>query len=778
MKYNIHLLKQWTTLIISILLFLVLSACNQANNLSIPKSNLKSTPALYSSEELASAIAVNITSVTELEGEDLNNEEINIELPDVEENVFEESDLTTQDVLPMVNGIAAYYRTDGNTYQIWIYNQATSVRTNIYSSTDEVQSVAVDSSGSLVVASIKNPANGFFDIYVFDEGKPILNLSNTNDRDELDVSVTADGTKIVWSGPASNGRIRVKICEYDLATQSCAISKLGNANAKDQRQPSITSNGEYIALIRDISGGKLRIFLYDFMNNTYITVVTERNEVRHPSASDDGKHVMFIKIKGIKRKIKIKDRDTNVIANELTSKTIEEAHMTSSGDYYIFDSFTTGHQRVFTANVDTNDRARVAAGSWGYGGGFWQQCSAAAEVKLTAGENFDRFGWSVAISGDTAVVGAPLDNATDINSGSVYVYERDTCGEWVLVKKIITSDEIETRGDEFGSAVAISGDTVVVVASRDGHSNPSRGGSAYIFERNSGGNNNWGQVKKIIAPEDTCCFGFVNSGSVAILGDILVVGNPNDDNDNGESAGSAHIFERNNGGSNNWGLIKKILASDGEGETNDRFAGDNFGESVAISGNTLVVGAFIDDNDNGESAGSAYIFERNNGGSNNWGETKKILASDGTIGDWFGGSVAILGDTVVVGAELSDGNVSSSGSAYIFERNSGGSNNWGEVKKILASDGAVRDHFGTSVAISGDTLVVGASQDTSNDAKLGKAYTYERNNGGSNNWGEVKKILASDGADNNQFGQSVAISGNIVVVGAYNSRPNSVYIYE
>ncbi len=378
-RMRITIFSKWKLVIYlsNLLLSLaILVACNQAGETSILTSETDSTPALYSGEDLSNAVAAKITSFTELEGEDLSKEEININLLDLEENLFEEtSNLTTQDTLPTGSGIAAYYRTDGNTYQIQTRDQATNVKTNIYSSIYEVQSVAVNSSGSLVVASIKNPANGFFDIYVFDDGKPMLNLSNTNDRDELDVSVTADGTKIVWAGPARNGRIKVQICGYDSATQSCAKSTLGNTNAKDQRQPSITSNGKYIALIRDIGGGKRRIFLYDVMNNTYIRVFTSVNEVRYPSASDDGKYLMFLEVEGTERKVRIKNRDTNEIANELTSKSIKKAHMQSSGNYYIFDSFTTGHQRVFTANIDTNERARADGGRWDYGGEFWQQCN-------------------------------------------------------------------------------------------------------------------------------------------------------------------------------------------------------------------------------------------------------------------------------------------------------------------------------------------------------------------------------------------------------------------
>ena len=129
-------------------------------------------------------------------------------------------------------------------------------------------------------------------------------------------------------------------------------------------------------------------------------------------------------------------------------------------------------------------------------------------------------------------------------------------------------------------------------------------------------------------------------------------------------------------------------------------------------------------------------------------ETKKLTASDGAAGDFFGISIAIYADTAIVGAYLDDdieGNLAQ-GSAYIFERNQGGANNWGEVKKLTASDGAADDFFGRSVAIYADTAIVGADFDTIGGNHLqGSAYIFERNQGGANNWGEVKKLTASDG---------------------------------
>jgi hypothetical protein len=161
---------------------------------------------------------------------------------------------------------------------------------------------------------------------------------------------------------------------------------------------------------------------------------------------------------------------------------------------------------------------------------------------------------------------------------------------------------------------------------------------------------------------------------------------------------------------------KKLTAGDGTAE-------DYFGSSVSISGNTAIVGAPGDD-DNGTESGSAYIFSRNQGGTDNWGEVQKLLASDGAAGDYFGWSLSISGNMAIVGAPIDDDNGGDSGSAYIFSRNQGGTDNWGEVQKLLASDGAAYDYFGHSVSISGNTAIVGAVGDDDNGDYSGSAYIF------------------------------------------------------
>lgn len=366
--------------------------------------------------------------------------------------------------------------------------------------------------------------------------------------------------------------------------------------------------------------------------------------------------------------------------------------------------------------------------------------------KITAsdGASGDFFGVSVSISGDTAIVGADGD---DNSKGAAYIFERNTGGanNWGEVKKLTGSGTTQPAGDQsvpnFGYSVSISGDTAIV-----GMNALVQDSYAWIFERNAGGANNWGEVKRIRHDEffEFDYFGY----AVSVSGDTIIVGaNYGSPVTGGSLGGRAYIFERNKGGANNWGQVKMLLPS-------DTVLFDGFGYSVSISGDTAIVGKPLGDN------GIAYIFERNTGGADNWGEVKKITASDGAAFDNFGYSVSISNDIVVIGAFNDDNN---KGSAYIYERNTGGVNNWGEVKKLTASDGAVNDQFGISVSISVDTVIVGASGD---DSSKGSAYIYERNTGGADNWGQVKKLTASDGAEGDEFGISVSISGDTVIIGA------------
>ena len=138
----------------------------------------------------------------------------------------------------------------------------------------------------------------------------------------------------------------------------------------------------------------------------------------------------------------------------------------------------------------------------------------------------------------------------------------------------------------------------------------------------------------------------------------------------------------------------------------------------------------------------------------------KITASDGVSGDYFSWSVFIDGNYAIVGAPFDDDNGNDSGSAYIFKKTGGV---WSQIKKLTASDGAAGDHFGQSVSIAGNYAIVGAPWDNS---ELGSAYMFKQDQGGADQWGQIKKLTASDGAAGDHFSESVAIDGDYAIVGA------------
>ena len=211
-----------------------------------------------------------------------------------------------------------------------------------------------------------------------------------------------------------------------------------------------------------------------------------------------------------------------------------------------------------------------------------------------------------------------------------------------------------------------------------------------------------------------------------------------------------------------WGVLDKITASDGAKY-------DNFGHSVSISGDYVVVGALWDDID-GTRSGSAYIFHRY---ESNWTEKAKITSSDGEDEDWFGKSVSMSGDYTVIGAYGDDDNDSRSGSAYIFHKNG---TDWEEQAKLLASDGEEFDNFGYTASISGNYVAIGAGFACNNN---GAAYIFHRNG---TTWTEDTKLTASDGEIDDWFGKSVSISGYYALIGAWQDDDNgpgsgSAYLY-
>lgn len=360
-------------------------------------------------------------------------------------------------------------------------------------------------------------------------------------------------------------------------------------------------------------------------------------------------------------------------------------------------------------------------------------------AKLVApdGEPDDIFGAAVAISGDTAVIGAYHDDDLGTYSGSAYVFVKSGAS-WVQQAKLLASDGASSA--YFGHAVAISGDTIVVGAYGDDEL-AGWAGAAYVYVRSNGA---WTQQAKLLASDGE--YGDQLGIAVALDGDTAILGG-NGDDEMGSQSGSAYVFVRSGA---TWTQQTKLLAADGTVE-------DNFGMQVAVDGDTAVISAHGDD-DFGLFSGSAYVFARNGAV---WTQQAKLLPGDGAAYDQFGFSVAVSGDTALVGALGDDVIGSNSGSAYVFVRSGGA---WNQQAKLLPSDGADGDSFGGSVAVSGDAALIGAAWDDHLGFNSGSAYSFVRSGA---TWTEQAKLLAGDGAPEDGLGYSVALSGDTAAIGAW-----------
>jgi len=434
-----------------------------------------------------------------------------------------------------------------------------------------------------------------------------------------------------------------------------------------------------------------------------------------------------------------------------------------------------------------------------------------AYLKASNTDIGDRFGHSVAVSGDTVVVGAHWEdsNATGVNgnqsdnssnaSGAAYVFVR-TGSTWTQQAYLKASNT--SANDEFGSSVSISGDTIVVGAPLEdssatgvdgiqGDNGAGDAGAAYVFVRSGV---IWTQQAYLKASNtgSNDQFGW----SVSVSGDTIVAGahwedspatgvdGVQGDDVNAGNSGAAYVFARSG---TTWSQQAYLKAS-------NTGHGDEFGYSVAVSGDTIVVGATTEDsdatgidgdggNDNAVLSGAAYVFVRS---GTTWSQQAYLKASNTETQDRFGVSVAVSGDNVLVGANgessnatgvngnQSDNSLQSAGAAYVFVRTG---STWAQQAYLKASNTGQSDSFGEDVSISGDTIVVGAYKEDSNATGVngdqsnnsasdcGAAYLFIRNG---TTWSQQAYLKGSNTNNLDWFGRSVAISGDLVVVGASN----------
>lgn len=356
------------------------------------------------------------------------------------------------------------------------------------------------------------------------------------------------------------------------------------------------------------------------------------------------------------------------------------------------------------------------------------------------------FGKAIAISGDTAIIGAEGDVDTcpggpPCNSGTVFVYVRTERG-WTLQTKIRPADP--APGDNFGHCVAIDGDTILVGSYQSDLPNANETGAVYVFQRIQ---NSWMQTAKLVSsdPRPQLWFGY----SVAIAGDTAVIGAPYESQSfQIYRSGSVYVFTRMN---ETWTQQAKLRA-------NDAAADDRFGRAVGITGDTLVAGANLDDFAGLTNAGSVYVFEKS---GSTWTQNSKLTASDAGNLDWYGRCLALEGDTLMVGAsQHTTAAGPGAGQAYVYSRRQG---KWVETAKLAPPNSIDTIFFGEYVALSGNTAVVTSLFDGTNPTGPGAAFVFTRQG---DNWTARARITAPSTTDDDYFGICAAVSNESAVVGA------------
>jgi hypothetical protein len=369
----------------------------------------------------------------------------------------------------------------------------------------------------------------------------------------------------------------------------------------------------------------------------------------------------------------------------------------------------------------------------------------------------DFFSFSLAISDDIALIGSfkSDDDIIGVDAGSAYVFTRSKNG-WQQQAELIAIDG-EAR-DSLGGNVALFGETAVLGAI--GHDeNGDNSGAAYVFSRSG---STWSQQSKLTAIDGSKGDAF--GQSIAVSDHTIVIGAPRDD-DNGKDSGSVYVFSRSGA---SWSQQAKLTAPDGA-------EGDVFGISVALSDDTILIGADLND-ERTTDAGAVYVFTRS---GTSWNQQAKLMAEDGGKTDIFGVRVALSGDTALISARRDDDEIMGvdAGSAYVFLRTE---STWRQQAKLTAPDGAADDRFGRGVALSGDTALISAMHQDDKGSNSGAAYVYTRTD---DIWSHQVILTADDAAPGDLFGWSIAFSNGTALIGATRNddrgnESGAAYVFE
>ncbi|WP_298162140.1 putative Ig domain-containing protein, partial [Brevundimonas sp.] len=364
----------------------------------------------------------------------------------------------------------------------------------------------------------------------------------------------------------------------------------------------------------------------------------------------------------------------------------------------------------------------------------------AARLNASDAAAIDQFGYSIDISGSTVVVGAngKDESGTVTDTGAAYVFVKSG-GVWSQQARLVPAEAPELN-DALGTSIAISGDTVAVGAI--GRITSGRNsGAVYVFTRSG---TTWTQQAKLVNTDATGTdrFGI----NLDIDGDTLVVGAHQADDGGVNNSGSVYVFTRSGGV---WSQQAELTAA-------DRLASDNLGYSVAISGDTVIAGAYSEDS-LGSLSGAAYVFTRS---GTIWTQQAKLKASDANADDRFGYFVAASGDTVVVGAPFAEAGGAARGTAYVFTRSG---TTWSQQARLQPSSVADNANFGYALAVQGDTAAIGAPTNPAGGITRGAVFVFTRAGGV---WTEQQILTASDAIDRDRLGSSVSIDGVSIATGA------------
>jgi hypothetical protein len=380
---------------------------------------------------------------------------------------------------------------------------------------------------------------------------------------------------------------------------------------------------------------------------------------------------------------------------------------------------------------------------------------------LDNSQNGAEFSSSVALSGDTLVVGSPRRDGSGVDTGSAHVYERNAGLGLPWGQGAVLQPADLSPGDFFGNSAAIDGDLMVIGAPfADPAGLPANAGAVYVFRRNPADPNAWIQTAKLTPPVAGTGTGDNFGWSVAVDGATILAGSPRTSLGGEPGVGRVHVFERNLGGPDNFGIVQTIAAGDGRN-------GHNFGSSLALADNTAVIGAAGASRSFATAdleLGAAYIFTRPAPGGV-WTESRKLSAfadTESRAGDHFGYSVDIDGDTVIVGAPQFDAVVETtrrtdSGTAFIFDRDNGGAGVWNLTTKIPSPNAQPNEHYGTAVAIAGDLAFVGGPKENNSASTNGFVDLRGRDVTGPSTWGLVDRFVDGPEPVLDRFGHAVAL---------------------